>query len=64
MFDEQFGEPIRRVVLAEGFPVVFVDETFVEGTEDVAALAAPFVSMNLFEKGCGPLSASAGRERP
>ena len=64
VFHEQIGEPVRGVVLAKCLSVLLMDETFVERTQDIASLAAPFVTVELFEKGGGPLEASVGREDP
>ena len=41
-----------------------MNETLVQGAQDVAALSAPLISVDLLEEGCCPLAASAGGESP
>ena len=41
-----------------------MDEALIEGTQDISALTAPLVSVDLLEEGGGPLTASPGCECP
>ena len=56
LVDDQLGQPVGRIVLAEDPPVLGLDELLVDQAQDIAAAAAPLEAVDPFKEAAGPLA--------